>query len=201
MPVPMGEKGWPRPRAPWRGTGHPMLSKAGRCPGLPDRLPVPWLVDLEGLGWTGFRDDACEAARARLCMVCGEPVTGTLVLGYYSGGVGRCTSGPGGHPRCMLLAATTCPRLVEDGADDGQVAWHFDGEGPGHEVPLVVDDGYGSGEAVSPNALPLTLSELRALVREQPRSFPPTGGPGLEVKAPTKHGAARCANRNRDTDA
>lgn len=162
----MGEKGWPRPRAEWRHKGR---FREPRCPALPDRLPVPWIVDLEKLGWTGFRDEARDAARERLCAVCGRVVVGTLVLGYYDLGItpdeGRYTSGPGGHPRCMLLAATCCPRLVEEAEDDGQVAWRFDGEGAGHEVPED-DDGYGEGEIVAPEAIPLTLAELRALVRQ-----------------------------------
>lgn len=112
-------------------------------------------------------------------MVCGEPVVGPLVLGYYDGG----TSGPGGHPRCMLLAATCCPRLVEEGEDDGQVAWRYDGPGAGHEVPHDIDDGYGGGEAVAPEAIPLTLAELRQLVRE---SSPPSGGPGPDPRAMTE---------------
>lgn len=182
-PVATGEKGWPRPRALWRGRAG---ATATRCPHLPDRLPVPWLVDLKNLGWTGFRDDACFAARDRLCMVCGEPVVGTLVLGYYGGG----TSGPGGHPRCMLLAATTCPRLVEEGERDGQVAWRYDGPGPGHVVPDGPDaalDSYGGGEEVAPEAEPLTLAELRDLVRGQrPPSSPPSGAPGLTPEAMTE---------------
>lgn len=169
-PVAMGEKGWPRPRAEWRD--HTPFYNPGRCPALPDRLPVPWLIDLEVMGWTGFRENVCDAALSRLCMVCGEPVVRTLVLGYYSCGEPddqRFTSGPGGHPRCMLLAATCCPRLVEEAEDDGQVAWRCDGEGPGHEVPDDPDSGYGGGERVSPEATPLTLTELRALVRETSR--------------------------------
>lgn len=76
------------------------------------------------------------------------------------------TAGPGGHPRCILLAVQTCPHLVELG---GVVAWEYVGEGTGYVVtPEDLEDGFGSGEPVAPGARPLTRDEVRDIAKQDP---------------------------------
>lgn len=77
----------------------------------------------------------------------------------------KACSGGGAHPRCALLAVTRCPHLVEvsERGDDQVVAWRYDGEGVGFDYPE--DDSFGCGETIWDEATPLTVAELRELVK------------------------------------
>lgn len=133
------------------------------------RLPVPWINGTfpERHGdWLTFPHDRSVAAYARrLCVVCGENMSGAIVFGSAVDG-DRVTAGPGGHPRCLWLAANTCPNLLDP--DKMIVAWLYVGGGRGHittdpESPY--DDGH---QSIDPIATPLTRDELRALARRDP---------------------------------
>ena len=126
--------GWPRPLASWRGESR---YRESRCPDLPDRLPVPWIngpcVRDHG-DWHAFRADGLEEMRTgRLCLICGEPVEGSIYLPAQGDpSKKRVTSGGGGHARCILLAVKRCPHMVERGyGDDDVVGWRYDGPGLG----------------------------------------------------------------------
>jgi hypothetical protein len=159
------DAGWPRPKAPWRHEGG---YTANRCPELPDRLPVPWIngpcIEKDG-DWHSFREDAQKAHHERLCVVCGEPLGKVIALGAMHGD--KVTAGPGGHPRCIWLAANTCPHLVEQHDDEATIAWVY--KGP--DVGYICDDldlDWGGGEEIDSSARPLKLAELKELARSNP---------------------------------
>lgn len=160
--------GLPRATAYWRFGRR-------RCPQLPAKLPVPWIngPSVRACGdWHSFRDGALEVAHRRGCVICGEIVDGPMYLAAMSGR--EKTSGMGGHGPCILLAVMRCPHMVEvrEGNPDATVAWRYDGPGPGCDLPPVGDDDsdWGGGERIDPDAVPLTLEQLRADLRADLRA-------------------------------
>lgn len=162
----LGAAGWPRPRHEWRAA-----RSVNRCPELPARLPVPWIngprVQADG-DWHGFRVDALRAHHERLCVVCGLPLSQRILLGAMRGE--QITAGPGGHPRCILLAINTCPHLVELDWDDVTVAWEYIGAGVGYLLDDVddVEENYGAGEVIVGDARPLTRKQAVEIARLDP---------------------------------
>jgi hypothetical protein len=160
------DTGWPRPKRPWKdgvGDGYHRDSRDK----LPDLLPAPWIngTEIEAQeDWHSFRPDAMRAHEERLCVVCGEPLNQSVILGVMDIRR-RETSGPGGHPRCIWVAVNSCPHLVELESDT--VAWEYVDEGVGYDGPSH-EDAYGSGERVDDSAHPLTRSQLKSLARTDP---------------------------------
>jgi hypothetical protein len=164
--------GWPRRFLPTDGT--------------PARLPLPWINGAHPIlngrrGWVELNELRLkEAEKERLCFCCGEALNKTLVMGRHRASFPRdedepgspiiwLTDGPGGHPRCMALAAQYCPHLTRQhqGDPDFRIALAWAGEGPGY----VRFDGPEEGGArllchVSVQAL--TLGQLRALASADP---------------------------------
>lgn len=157
--------GWPRPWRRWK-------ARLDLPEGVPTErlLPVPWINGGKTLteDWLAFRADAIEAHDNRLCTVCGETMEGTIVLGRY-GTEGKFTSGPGGHPRCLLLAVSLCPHFA---IQDNVVAYAYDGPTPGYRISSYVredaEQPYVDIAAVKHNARPLTREALRELAKRSP---------------------------------
>ena len=151
--------GWPRPYADY------LDEDDGRVLG---RLPVPWVAGVlaaEG-DWGAYRSDAVTAAfEQRLCAICGERVDGPLYLGLGDPDPRRRrTSGAGCCARCLQVAVRFCPHLAELAAagPDAVIGWIYDGDGNG----LRRATGFGD-EEIDDDAVPVTVAELRALVRAE----------------------------------
>lgn len=158
--------------------GRPMaFAKGNRGPyGLPylNNGPLPlaanWMPD-----WHGFVS-AEECFFKRLCMYCGNRMTGPVILVRYRSD-SYLTSGPGLHPTCALYATRSCPHIANDPyiKQDGDVlAYVVVGE-VGIE-PIVNEDGTldmeltfqdGINDVVR-HAIPITNPQLRQLARECP---------------------------------
>jgi hypothetical protein len=158
--------GWPRRWLHWKaGRGHTPRRQSGL-------KPVPWINGVhpaEDNNWLQFPPERSDKAYYhRVCVVCGEPMTGTIIFGVDDED-SHSTAGPGGHPRCLWLAVNTCPHLMEKGPAE-TVAWAYEGTGRGHTCPAVPDDEpYSSGsQVVDLDARPLTRDELRAWAKRDP---------------------------------
>lgn len=162
-PLKCAAAGWPRPSHEWR-----VSEDYRRCPELPDKLPVPWIngppVEEHG-DWHAFRPHALQVMQmGRLCLICGKKVEGPIyIIAQGHPEDGRYTSGGGGHARCMLLAVKRCPHTVERayGPDD-VIGWRWDG--PGLGLLPRDDQCHGDHDEVSPEAVEITLRELREAV-------------------------------------
>lgn len=165
-------KGWPRamafyrPRRPFGG-GE---AADGRW------LPVPWLnaatTDRADTDWTAFRSGGLANAHTRGCMVCGLAIRGPVFLCAQDGG--KATSGYGCHARCAALAVRFCPNLQAI-AENGVVAWRYDGEGIGvtllgAEEPGRLELTYGDHDRVDESCVPLTRAGLLRAVRNERES-------------------------------
>jgi hypothetical protein len=104
-----------------------------------------------------------------LCLICGEPVEGSVYLPAQGSPDGRATSGGGGHARCVLLAVKRCPHMVDRGYEDGDVVgWRFDGPGLGFVVSEPDEYGevqHGDNDPVEASAVEITLAELKEAAR------------------------------------
>jgi len=112
----------------------------------------------------------------RLCMYCGYRMTGPVVHPRFRGYT-YMSSGPGGHPTCMLYATRSCPHITGDesaGVGDDVVAYLFMCE-TGVDL-LFNDDGKPDPEMtftdgmneIKEHGIPITGAELRALAKEYP---------------------------------
>jgi hypothetical protein len=174
MTRPTDAPGWPRRWLRWKGRTI-IPQGEHRLPGL---KPSPWI---NGDGpekandWLCFPADRSFSAYYHgACVVCGEPCEGAYVMGAYGGfwqDKGKETAGPGGHPRCLYLAVTTCPHLLEIDADK-PVAYVYDGFRNSHtcrQAEVGEDEPYSDGvQEVNQDAVPLTRDELKALARRDP---------------------------------
>lgn len=169
--LPVGEIGWPRPHARFNPSHYDTPPEESRRVRL---LPVPWIAALQSTGaveWTGFHRDADRAHHQRLCQICGQKLHRLIVLAraFQEGE----TSGPGGHPRCMALAAQSCPHLLRHGGEDAVVAYLYDGPGLGYVsapdwTPAEGETMYSDTNGVDSSSVPLTRGELKALARRDP---------------------------------
>lgn len=160
--------GWPRAmlQTPWRDRA----------------LPLPWISGLSPAlkpeGWKEMVFERVEQAeRQRMCFCCGDLLCKTTIMGRHRASwhddendrMIWLTDGPAGHPRCLALAAGHCPHLLKQhqGDRDYIIALRWDKPGLGYvELPEEM-----AGEVrrlVRPNAVPLTLRELRALAATDP---------------------------------
>lgn len=165
------DKGWPRLKCPYQVTTS-VHDRTG-WPVEIRQLPSPWInghAPNDFGDWLVFPEERSEEAyHERACVVCGEHMDGAIVFG--SAVVGRReTAGPGGHPRCLWLAANSCPNLLD--SEKTVVAWLYVGSGRGH-TSLMADEGYGEPyedglQEIDSSATPLTRSELRALAKADP---------------------------------
>jgi hypothetical protein len=157
--------GLPRPKAAWRRPRHQFQYRAK----LPDTLPVPWINGprvRESGDWHGFRKDATRAHHERLCIVCGEKLHERILIGSVSGQ--RETAGPGGHPRCILLAVNRCPHIAERDSTE-IVAFEYIGPGVGYIVASdQLETGWGAGEDIVPEARPLTRPQVARIAQADP---------------------------------
>lgn len=156
--------GWPRPWRMW----EPDEWKRERG-AMARLLPVPWIngSNIEKGDWLSFPDDRDRAHHDRLCAVCGEHMAGAVVLGAFMGL--KETSGPGGHPRCMLMAVLLCPHFQKEREEDAPVAWLHRGDGPGYVVEGAwKDEPYIGTNDVVPTAEPLTVDALKKLAKAEP---------------------------------
>lgn len=148
-------------------------------------VPLPWingmLPAIESDGWKRLDPMRNRVAEDEsLCFCCGEPLRELSVMGrhrasFASGRSGRfawITDGPAGHPRCLALAAAHCPHLREQhgGRDDIVIAFSWDRPDTlGYvETPLELVQLGEPRLLVRPEAVPLTLAELRALASRDP---------------------------------
>lgn len=155
--------GWPRRWVPW-------TAYRGSAQEATQLKPVPWINGAypeQSNDWLAFPPErSFEAYFNRACVVCGERLDGAVVFGSATEGR-RETAGPGGHPRCLWLAANTCPNLMRKMADT-PVAWLYFGEGRGH-VTDDDEDPYSDGvQVIDEAAVPLTREQLRALAKRDP---------------------------------
>jgi hypothetical protein len=170
------DRGWPRLTCPYEVRTSVRMSSVQNRTGWAlgfRQLPSPWIngdsPERHG-DWLTFEEGRCEEAyHKRACVVCGEPTQGAVVFGSATNGQQQ-TSGPGGHPRCLWLAANTCPNLLD--SEKVVVAWLYIGDGRGHMSPPAEEqeDPYSDGDYqdIDPSAFPLTRSELQALARADP---------------------------------
>lgn len=115
----------------------------------------------------------------RLCMYCGNRMTGPVVFAKtrYRTSDRYNSSGPGGHPTCILYATRSCPHITQDptaGVDDDIVAYVVmcevgidpDLDKHGEADPeATFKEGFNS---VVSHAVPITMPELKELAREYP---------------------------------
>lgn len=165
------DAGLPRPKHRWQ----PRLQQ-WREDKLPEQLPVPWINGpcvRDADDWHSFRGDALSAHHDRLCVVCGLPLGERMLIGSMGGD--RATAGPGGHPRCILLATSRCPHLYGR-SDSLPMAFEYIGLGVGYQVTTrQLAEDWGSGEEIVDEAQPLGLAEVREIARRDPW--------GIEVSA------------------
>jgi hypothetical protein len=153
--------GWPRP---W--LAHP----TGR------RLPVPWISGLAPLilgAWASFDPHrASQAQEQRLCFCCGRRLERLVILGRYSSlpEKNMLSDGPGGHPRCLALAAGACPYLQLQQACDPNVAvaYVYEGPGLGYRPIPASKTLFSSPVVVDPTAQALTYPQLTRLAHHDP---------------------------------
>lgn len=153
--------GWPRPRRTWTDN----RGRRGYV-GQERQLPVPWILGQNKHGeirWTVFKDDWTVAAHGHLCQVCGEVLSSIKLLGIEKPGM---TSGSACHPRCMALALSLCPHLIDASP---LVAYRYDGPGPGFYVPdqELLLQGLPEYEVMT-TAVPYTASDVVELARQNP---------------------------------
>lgn len=161
------KKGWPRKWVPW--THAPRSYDAGDD-WKEELKPVPWINGSgpeECQDWLAFpAERSFEAYYDRACVVCGEVMEGYVVFGNANDK--KQTAGPGGHPRCMVLACTTCPNLMRAESEGRVIAYLYTGVGKGH-MCLDREEPYNDGlQRIHCRATPLTLDELKAIAKRDP---------------------------------
>ncbi len=146
--------GGPRP---WVAT--PTTAR-GR-PGVGDRMPVPWVNGSHALGgdFLQFKRHIASVIAERLCFACGGSLLEISVMGLLREGS---TDGPPGHPRCLALAAGTCPHLLAL-EPSRAVAFAHTGRGP-----AILPDPLGVLRLISPDATSLTRRQLERLSSADP---------------------------------
>lgn len=107
-------RGWPRPWVLFRWRGSTLDSHAtSELDGT--LLPEPYINGATGKHqrWLEFNAEAAkECADERRCTVCGDVMEGKIAYGAFQVLNGRTeTSGPGAHPRCLVLAVKVCPHF------------------------------------------------------------------------------------------
>jgi hypothetical protein len=179
----VSDPGWPRPRKRFNPTDRSAgvaYQAFARDPAKDQMLPDLWVLDPSS--WLTFEIEKSQRAfHERLCAVCGEPMGGYILLGAYQDPAHRETSGPGCHPRCMVMAVQFCPHF-KNPPDDQVVCFRYDGGGDGtwpfkEYGPMMEGDAdwrdeegpYSMGSVnVSAAATPVTRAELKRLAKSDP---------------------------------
>ena len=123
--------------------------------------PVPWINGDGGLtgDFLSFREDAGDSVTRRLCVVCGDGLRRSVLVGSFDGE--RETSGGWCHPKCLALTITICPHFSDDRSGPFGFLWTGEGVGIVEDADLFI-------AAVREGAVPLDAATIKAMAQVDP---------------------------------